>query len=184
MCQPPAKKKKTRRDRRKNYPRQDNEREAEAGAWRIAPLSTYSMGTRHSMTCSKKTHTQRHGTLVVHTKASSSSQFSSHYQGDVHTGLGKEARVPDSDVVLVPQKHPCLTTVYAAHVPSGFCVSTTGRETTSSYSKRKNHTASPWVRGHTHPGCCQHVPKSHVHPCCRLHGQKKKFAPSAVSPSH
>ena len=36
------------------------------------------------------------------------------------SGWVKEARVPDSDVVLFPQKHPCLTTVCAAHVHSGF----------------------------------------------------------------
>ena len=35
-------------------------------------------------------------------------------------GWVKEARVPDSDVVLFPEKHTCLTTVCAAHIPSGF----------------------------------------------------------------
>ena len=35
-------------------------------------------------------------------------------------GWIKEAMIPDSDVVLFPRKHPCLTTVYAAHVTSGF----------------------------------------------------------------
>ena len=37
------------------------------------------------------------------------------------TGWVEEARVPVSDVFLFPKKHPpSLTTIYVAHVPSGF----------------------------------------------------------------
>ena len=113
--------------------------------------SACSMGTRHSMTCSKKTHTQRHGTLVVYTQASSSSQFSQVITREMCTpGWDKEARVPDSDVVLFQQEHPCLTTVYAAHVPSRFLyLDDRKRETTSSYSKEKQTNSiavRPWAR--------------------------------------
>ena len=45
-----------------------------ANFWRAA--STYSMEEKPTRTCSKKTHTQRHGTLVVYTQVSSSSQLS------------------------------------------------------------------------------------------------------------
>ena len=49
-----------------------------------------------------------------------------------------EARVPDSDVVLFPQKHPCLPTVYAAHVSSGFlCLDDRKRDDNKLF-KRKN----------------------------------------------
>ena len=53
-------------------------------------------------------------------------------------GWAKDARVPDSDVVLFPQKHPCLPTVYAAHVPSGFlCLNNRKRDDIKLF-KRKN----------------------------------------------
>ena len=63
-------------------------------------VSAYSMEQRPTRTCSKKAHRQRHGTLVVYTQVSSCSQFSQ----VIHRA--------DSD------EKTCLTTVYAAHVPS------------------------------------------------------------------
>ena len=51
-----------------------------------------------SRTRSKKTHTQRHGTLVVFTQVSSGIQFSQLMTRETRTpGWVKEARIPDSD---------------------------------------------------------------------------------------
>ena len=109
-------------------------------------------------------------------------------------GWIKEARIPDSDVVFLPRKHPCIIT----HVPSGFlCLDDRKRDDIKLFKTKKN-TALLWNSGHVHPCNClrfgkqatapsppsrkhlQHVQKkSHVHParsknksllqqCCRL----------------
>ena len=109
------------------------------------------------MTCSKKTHTQRHGTFVVYTQVSSSSQFSQLITRKMCTpGWVKEARVPDSDVVLFQQKHHCPTTVNEAHVPSRFLrLDDRKRETTSSYSQEtKQEHCREAVGTSTRPVAC------------------------------
>ena len=96
---------------------------------------------RPHMTCSKKTRRQRHKTLVIFTQASFS-QFSQPTTKEMRTpGWVKEARIPDSD------EKTCLTTVYAAHVPSGFLsLDDRKRETTSSYSNEKSIAVEPVAR--------------------------------------
>ena len=77
-------------------------------------------------------------------------------------GWVKEVRVPDSDVVLFPQKH-LLTFLH------DFCVSPlTKRETTSSCSKEKDTLHCRGAVGTSTRGVA-------LHPCCRLHGQKKSL---------
>ena len=89
-------------------------------------------------------------------------------------GWVKEAKVPDSDVVLFPQKHPCLTTAYAAHVPSRLlCLDDVKRETTSSFQQKKNHSIAvgPWARPFVLSHAlsqASHSPFSvYIHTCCR-----------------
>ena len=110
--------------------------------------SACSMGTRHSMTCSKKTHTQRHGTLVVHTQVSASSQFSQVITREMCTpGSVKEARIPNSDVILFQRKNPSLTTVYAARVPSRFvCLDDRKRDNIKLSQKKHIIAVGLWAR--------------------------------------
>ena len=69
-------------------------------------------------------------------------------------GWVKEARIPDSD------EKTCLTTVYAAHVPSGFlCLDDKKRETTSSYSKKQHCRGA--VGTSTRAGACASRQASH-----------------------
>ena len=103
--------------------------------------SACSMGTRHFMTYSKKTHTERHGTLVVHTQVSSSSQFSQVIAREMCTpGWVKEARVPDSDVVLFQQETSLSHDGLRRSCSFEISVSRRQeeRETTSSSSKEKD----------------------------------------------
>ena len=60
-------------------------------------------------------------TSVRSDQVGSNSQLSTHFAEEMCTpSWVKEARVPESDVVLFPQIHTCLTTVNAAHIPLGF----------------------------------------------------------------
>ena len=92
-------------------------------------------------------------------------------------GWVKETRVPDSDVVLFPQKHTCLTTVYAAHVPSGFlCLDDRKRDDIKRFSKEKqNHSIAvgPWARPPELFPALWHASRSHF----------SSFAPPVLSPT-
>ena len=85
---------------------------------------------------------------------------------------GSKTRVPDSNVVLFPQKRTCLTTVCAADVPLGFlCLNDRKRETTSNYHQKKKNTA--FRRAVARRACASsHSPFSvHIHPVLS-HGHK------------
>ena len=83
----------------------------------------YSMEQKPTRTCSKKTHRQRHGSLVVHTQLSSSSKFSQVSTREMCTpGWVKEPRIPVSDGNPGSRQSPPL--VFLRY----FRVLTTGRE--------------------------------------------------------
>ena len=109
--------------------------------------STYSMEQKPTRTCSKKTHAQRHGTLVVYTQVSSSSQSSqvitremSHRAGSKRSGSQTVTSFFSSN----SRRSTPLTFL------RDFCVSTIGRETTSNYppSQKKKHSIAVelWAR--------------------------------------
>ena len=116
--------------------------------------SACSMGTRHSMTCSKKTHTQRHGTLVVHTQVSASSQFSQVITGRCAHRAGSKR--PGSRTVT--RFFSSKNTVYAARVPSRFVCLDDRKGDDIKLFKKKN-TAMPWGGGHVQPCCCLRIRK-------------------------
>ena len=83
-------------------------------------------------------HTDARDARSLHASQPKLSIFSSHCQGDVHTGLGQRGQGSQTVTSFFQQKHPCLTTVYVAYVPSGLlCLDNRKRETTSRYSKKK-----------------------------------------------
>ena len=87
-------------------------------------------------------------------------------------GWVKEARVPDRDVVLFLEKHTCLTTVHAAHVPLGFLRLNDRKRDDIKLSVIKTHSIAvgPWARPPVPlPGLSQasHSPFSvHIRSCC------------------
>ena len=95
--------------------------------------STYSMEQKPTRTCSKKTHTQRQGTLVVYTQVSSSSQFSQVITREMSHRAGSKR--PGSQTVT---KKPVSRRSTPLTFHRDFCVSTIGSQTTSNYSKEKN----------------------------------------------
>ena len=56
--------------------------------------STYSMEQKPTRTCSKKTHTQARDARCPHASELKQSIFSSHDQGDEHTGQGQRGHDP------------------------------------------------------------------------------------------
>ena len=100
------------------------------------------------MTCSKKTHTQRHGTLVVCTQVSSCSQLSQVITREMSHRAGSKR--PGSQTVT---KKPVSRRSTPLMFPSGFlCLD--DRKPDDIELLKKKPTALPW--------CCVHI-----RPCCR-----------------
>ena len=130
--------------------RAENKVDATDGVPKTA-ASACSMGTRHSMTCSKKTHTQRHGTLVVHTQVSASSQFSQVITGRCAHRAGSKR--PGSRTVT--RFFSSKNTVYAARVPSRFVCLDDRKRDNIKLSLQKKHIIAVVVQ----PCCCLRIRK-------------------------
>ena len=125
------------------------------------------------MTCSKETHTAVNCQVITMCTPS----------------WAKEARVSDSDVVLFPQQHTCLTTVCAAHVPSGFlCLDGRKRDDNKLFKRKNPQHCRGAVGTSTRAVACALASKpqpllflhGHNLPCCRPHLQKSHI-PRAVA---
>ena len=91
----------SRRDKRYNSRRQDDVPAAVDGAWHTASPCQMLVCGVHVLDGYETLHDE--------------------FEENAHTEARyTRCKVPDGDVVLLQQKHPCPTTVYAAHVPSGF----------------------------------------------------------------
>ena len=113
-----------RRDRRKNYRRQAGVPAAVDGAWHIASLCQMLVCGLHVLDGYETLHDVFEENAHTEARDARCPDQTVNFQlftRDMRTaGWVKETRVPDSDIVLFQQKRPCLTTVFAAHDPSGF----------------------------------------------------------------
>ena len=130
------------------------------GAWHIAlhaefwcAASTCSMGTKHFMTCSKKTQTQRQGTLFLHTCIA-----------EPHDGAGSGT--------LVPGQRPGRSMDRAGPSSGSLTVNFVFHDGSTKLFKRTKYTEFSWSCGHVHRCCCLCTFQSnknhsslHVHPC-------------------
>ena len=166
ICAASSEAKQSRRDRRVNYRRQDDV--PRGGRWSTAhcrpPVpnsalraSACSMGARHSMTCSEKTHThtEARDARCLHASEPKLSIFSSHCQGDVHTGLGQRGHIPRQRRRSFPAKTSLSHDGLRRLCSFGISVSRQEEERDDIKPfKRKNKTALRWGRGHVHPRRC------------------------------
>ena len=109
--------------------------------------------------------------------------MSSRYQGDVHAGLGQR---PGYQTVtsFFPQKHTCLTTVYAAHVPLGCqCLNVRKRDNITIL-KRKYHSIA--VDTSTREVACAFASQPQLLLCAHSpvlsHGHKPKHPQNRSAP--
>ena len=129
----------------------------------------------HDDVSEENAHTEARDARCLHASEHKQSNFLNSLPGRcAHWAGSKRPRIPDSDVVLFQQ----LTTVYAAHVPSGFlCLDDRKRDDIklSSLPKEKN-TALPWGCGHIHLRFRKRFRKSQpllcAHPPVLSHGHK------------
>ena len=169
-----------RRDRRGNCRRQADVPAAVDGAQHIASLyqmlvcGVHVLGgyeTLHDVS-EENAHTEARDARCPHVSELKQSIYQVMTTEMCTPGWAKDARVPDSearvsdsDVVLFPQKHPCLPTVCAAHVPSGFlCVDDRKRDDNKLFKRKNPQHCRGAVGTSTRAVACALASKPQTHP--------------------